>query len=70
MSMDAEQELRKTIARYDRAHHKASSEIAALDACRNDAIRDAAASGLTRRKIAEIVGLSFQRVQQIVRGGR
>ena len=35
---------------------------------RDQAIRDAAAAGLTRRAIAEIVGISHQRVQQIVKG--
>ena len=33
---------------------------------RDKAIREAAAAGMTRRAIGEIVGLSYARVQQIV----
>lgn len=35
---------------------------------RVQAIRDAAAAGMTRRAIAAVLGISHQRVQQIIRG--
>jgi hypothetical protein len=54
--MDPEIRLRRAAKRY--AEAKAE---------RDQAIRDAAAAGMTRRAIAAAVGVSFQRVQQIVR---
>lgn len=41
---------------------------AQIDAERDDAIRAAADAGLSRRQIAELVKLSHQRVQQIIKG--
>lgn len=55
--MDPRTRLRRAKTRY--ANAKAERE---------EAIRQAAEEGMTRRAIAEEVGLTFQRVQQIVRG--
>lgn len=45
---------------------KATKTYAAAKAERDEAIRAAAAAGMTRRAIAAIVGISHQRIQQIV----
>jgi hypothetical protein len=54
--MGSPTELRRAAKRYEQAK-----------AAREAAIREAAAAGMTRRAIAKEVGISFQRVQQIVR---
>ena len=54
--MDARAKLRRAARRYEEAR-----------AARDEAIRQAAAEHMTRRSIAEVVGLSFQRIQQIIR---
>jgi uncharacterized phage protein gp47/JayE len=48
---------------------RAADRIAIDIAARDDLIREAAAAGMTRRAIAEHVGLSFQRVHQIIAAG-
>jgi transposase-like protein len=53
----SEKELRRVVAKY-----------AAARADRDDAIRRAAAGGMSLRKIGEIVGLSHTRIAQILRG--
>lgn len=45
---------------------KAAKRYADAKAERDAAIREAAAAGMTRRAIAAVVGVSHQRVQQIV----
>lgn len=57
--MDPRVKLRRAAKRYTQAKTE-----------RDDAIREAAAEGLSRRAIAEEVGISFQRVQQIVHRDR
>ena len=42
----------------------------AITAARDKEIREAAEQGMTTRQIAEIVGLSHQRVSQIINEGR
>lgn len=44
-----------------------AEEFAAARTERDEAIREAAGAGMTRRAIAAIVGISHQRVQQIIR---
>lgn len=46
---------------------RAAQQYGDARAERDAAIRDAAAAGMTRRAIAQIVGISFQRVQQIIK---
>lgn len=61
-----EEQLRRVGAR----HAKLSGQLAPVEEERDAAILQAAAAGLTRRRIAELLGgITFQRVQQIVRAG-
>jgi hypothetical protein len=57
-----EDKLRRAEARYQRASLRAEEARLA----REDAIRDAAATGMSTRQIAQYVALTAQRVQQIV----
>lgn len=49
-------------------HARLTTELAPVEEERAQLIRAAAAEGLTRRRIAALTGISFQRVQQIVSG--
>lgn len=47
---------------------RATKRYSEAKAERDQAIREAASAGMTRRAIAAIVGVSHQRVQQIIKG--
>ena len=49
---------------------RASRSLAKAQARRNELIRMASDAGMTRRAIADCVGVSFQRVHQIVQRDR
>lgn len=49
-------------------HRRTEARLAEVERSRDDAIRAAAVAGASRRAIAEAVGLSHQRVQQLVGG--
>jgi predicted transposase YdaD len=64
--MDIEEQLRRVGAK----HGKLAGQLVPIEEQRAELIREAAAKhGLSRRKIAKLVGISFQRVDQIVRNG-
>lgn len=65
--MDAEQHLRRAVDRHTTERERAVRELADVDGRRDDAIRAAAAAGMTLRQIGAVAGISFQRVSQIVR---
>ncbi|HWF25196.1 MAG TPA: helix-turn-helix domain-containing protein [Solirubrobacteraceae bacterium] len=67
--MDLEEKLRRAAQRYARDREKLEGEEAAANARRDEVIRQAADAGLTRRKIAQLVGVSHQRVNQIIHNG-
>lgn len=64
MAVQVKLEAERDRHKEDRA--QAEQHLSEIDRRRDDAIRAAAADGMTRRRIAGIMGLSFQRVQQIV----
>lgn len=68
--MNHEQQLRRAAERYAADREKLKAQEAAAAARRDEVIRAAAAAGVTRRQIAEVVGVSHQRVNQIVHGTR
>ena len=68
--MDPATQLRRTSAKVARDQELLDREGARLQRRRDDAIRKAAAAGLSRRRIAELTGLSHQRIQQIVSSTR
>lgn len=72
--MEVEQQLRSAVARHAKERDATEQRLAEIERRRDDAIRAAAAAGLTRRQIAAIASavpgartISYQRVQQIVR---
>lgn len=65
--MDHETQLRRAAERYAQDNDRIASQLATAAERRDRVIRAAAADGLTLRKIAQLVGISHQRVDQIVR---
>jgi DNA-directed RNA polymerase specialized sigma subunit len=55
------------VRKYERERAKLERQAIKNAQRRAKAIRDAASAGLTLREIAELVGLSYQRVGQIVK---
>jgi hypothetical protein len=60
-------ELEEQLRQAGEQHNRLAAELEEAAARRDELIR-AAGGRLTRRKIAQLVGISFQRVDQIVRG--
>jgi hypothetical protein len=58
---------RQALAVKARAKHE---QMKQMQAERDEAIRDAVAAGVTLRQISNIVGLSHQRISQIVNSRR
>jgi transposase-like protein len=54
-------------ARHVARYHKAQAEIVAARQKRNDAIRAMAAAGMSYRAIAQAVGVTHQRIAQIIK---
>jgi hypothetical protein len=59
--------MRERLRRLGRRHSQAADALARIERERDQAIRDAAAARMTRRAIAAEVGVSYTRVQQIVK---
>jgi hypothetical protein len=55
------------VRKYERERAKLERQAVKNAQRRDKAIREAASAGLTLREIAELVGLSYQRIGQIVK---
>jgi hypothetical protein len=64
---DAAQALRTAVREFEREKAKLDRQALQNTAKRDRAIRKAHASGLTMRQVAQIAGVSYQRVGQIVK---
>lgn len=60
-------DIEERLIRIGQRHGELLGQIAPVEEERAAAIREAAAAGLSRRRIASLLGISFQRVDQIVR---
>jgi uncharacterized protein (DUF2062 family) len=65
MATDTEQRRRQGLAVKARMAHE---RMKRMQAERDGAIREAVAAGVTMRQIGKVVGLSHQRIAQIVKG--
>jgi len=64
------QSLTAAMREYARGRANVERQEARITAKRDKAIRKAHAAGMSQREIAKHIGLSFQRVSQIIRGTR
>ena len=67
--MEPEERLRAAAEQHRREREEAERELVKSTDVATKSYVQSRAKGLTRRRIAEIVGLSYQRVQQIVKRG-
>lgn len=68
--MATEASIERDLAAVTRKHRERTEDLAEATAQRDRVIRDALAAKLPRPRIAELTGLSTQRIDQIHKGTR
>lgn len=63
-------DIERELTAITRRHHARRRALEEIESERGEAIRNAIAAKIPRKRIAELTGLSLQRIDQIRRGSR